>query len=82
MSSTSAEPTREFVAVEDVLAAIALVKRSKLSFWDAMIIHAAAESGCAVCWTEDMNDGQRLQGVQIRNPFLTPPAPRLSARRP
>ena len=55
---------------DDVLVAIALQKKARLSFWDAMVIHAAAESGCDVLWTEDLNDGQILQGVRIRNPFL------------
>lgn len=55
---------------DDVLGAIALQKKAKLSFWDAMVVHAAAESGCDVLWTEDLNDGQRLRGVHIRNPFL------------
>lgn len=53
----------------DVLAAIALQRRTKLSFWDAMILHAAAESGCSVCWTEDLRDGQVVRGVRIANPF-------------
>jgi predicted nucleic acid-binding protein len=34
-----------------------------------MIVLAAAESGCDVLWTEDLNDGQLLRGVRIRNPF-------------
>ena len=42
---------------------------AKVGFWDAMIVLAAAESGCDVLWTEDLNDGQELRGVQIRNPF-------------
>jgi predicted nucleic acid-binding protein len=54
---------------DDVLAAIALHRRSGVSFWDAMIVHAAAESGCDVLWTEDLNDGQVIRGVRIRNPF-------------
>jgi predicted nucleic acid-binding protein len=29
---------------DDVLVAIALQKKARLSFWDAMVIHAAAES--------------------------------------
>ncbi|TDI26214.1 MAG: PIN domain-containing protein [Acidobacteria bacterium] len=55
---------------DDVLVAIALQKKARLSFWDAMVIHAAAESSCDVLWTEDLNDGQVLRGVHIRNPFL------------
>ena len=55
----------------DVLAAIAIRKRSKIAFWDAMIVQAAAESGCAVLWTEDLNDDQLIHGVRVRNPFTS-----------
>lgn len=54
---------------DDVLAAIGLHKQAQLNFWDAMIVHAAAESGCDLLWTEDLSDGQLLRGVRIRNPF-------------
>jgi predicted nucleic acid-binding protein len=54
---------------EDVLAAIDLHAQAKIRFWDAMIVLAAAESGCDVLWTEDLNDGQLLRGVRIRDPF-------------
>jgi predicted nucleic acid-binding protein len=67
---------REFAAwrvfaptVADVLDAIALHTQAKIGFWDAMIVLAAAESGCDVLWTEDLNDGQLLRGVRIRDPF-------------
>ena len=56
-------------APADVLAAIDLHVRAKIGFWDAMVVLAAAESGCDVLWTEDLNDGQLLRGVRIRNPF-------------
>jgi len=54
---------------DDVLAAIGLHKQAQLNFWDAMVVHAAAESGCDLLWTEDLSDGQLLRGVRIRNPF-------------
>ena len=54
---------------DDVLAAIGLHTQAKIGFWDAMIVLAAAESGCDVLWTEDLTDGQTLRGVRIRNPF-------------
>ena len=57
---------------DDVLAAIALQQKAKLSFWDAMVVHAAAESGCDVLWTEDLTDRQVLRGVRVRNPFRGP----------
>jgi predicted nucleic acid-binding protein len=53
----------------DVLRAIALQKQAKVGFWDAMVVHAAAELGCDVLWTEDLNDGQLIGGVRIRDPF-------------
>ena len=61
---------RVFVpTADDVLAAIGLHAQASIGFWDAMIVLAAAESGCDVLWTEDLNDGQMLRGVRIRNPF-------------
>jgi predicted nucleic acid-binding protein len=54
---------------DDVLAAIALHTHARIGFWDAMIVLAAAESGCDVLWTEDLSDGRVLRGVRIRNPF-------------
>ena len=56
---------------DDVLGAIAVAKKAKLSFWDAMILHAAAESGCDVCRTEDLHHRQEWRGVRIRNPFAS-----------
>ena len=59
-------------AAGDVLAAIALHKESRINFWDAMVVQAAAELGCDVLWTEDLNDQQVLRGVRIQNPFAGP----------
>ncbi len=43
--------------------------RSKLSFWDAMIVESAIALGCAVLWSEDLQDGAVYEGVRVRNPF-------------
>jgi predicted nucleic acid-binding protein len=40
-----------------------------VSFWDALIIAAAASSGCAIVYSEDLNPGQTIQGVRIENPL-------------
>jgi predicted nucleic acid-binding protein len=40
-----------------------------LSFYDAVIVQAAAVSGCQRLLSEDMQDGVVLAGVQIENPF-------------
>src|SRR5262249_1251564 len=55
--------------VDDVLTAITRNRTAKLNFWDAMIVESASQAGCAVLWTEDLNHGQTIRGVEIRNPF-------------
>jgi len=49
--------------------AIELSASAKLSFWDALIIVAAARSGARRLYTEDLQDGQTVLGVEIVNPF-------------
>ncbi len=56
-------------AAADVLAAMDLVRRCSVSMWDAMILRAAAAGGACIVWSEDMNDGQSYDGVEVRNPF-------------
>lgn len=56
-------------AAADVLSAVDLHERYQISFWDAMILQSAARLGCAVLWSEDLNAGQRYQGVRVLNPF-------------
>ncbi|MDR0662640.1 MAG: PIN domain-containing protein [Spirochaetaceae bacterium] len=43
---------------------------SKISFWDALVIAAAEYSKCFEIITEDLNDGQIMNGIKIRNPFI------------
>ncbi|GHV72689.1 twitching motility protein PilT [Spirochaetia bacterium] len=42
---------------------------SKISFWDALLIAAAESANCTELITEDLNDGQIINGVKIKNPF-------------
>ena len=55
--------------VTDVIAAIELHRLVHISFWDALIIHAARVSGAAVLYSEDFQHGSVLAGVRIVNPF-------------
>ncbi len=48
-----------------------LADQAQLSFWDALVVVAAARSGAAVLYTEDLNDGQEILGVRVYNPFLS-----------
>ncbi|MEY8017525.1 PIN domain-containing protein [Mycobacterium servetii] len=54
---------------DDVIAAAMLSSRYQLSFWDAMIVRSAAELRCDTLWTEDLNEGQVIEGVRLSNPF-------------
>jgi predicted nucleic acid-binding protein len=54
---------------ELVFSAVALRRRFGLSHWDATIVAAAAELGCATVYSEDMNNGQDYGGVRVINPF-------------
>lgn len=55
--------------IRDVLAAIDLQQRHKVSFWDAMILRSALQCNCTRLWTEDLSDGQRYEKVTVTNPF-------------
>jgi predicted nucleic acid-binding protein len=50
--------------------ALGVRQRYQYSFYDSLIIAAALESGCERLLTEDMQHGQRIEGLVIENPFL------------
>jgi predicted nucleic acid-binding protein len=54
---------------ELILSATALHRTRSLSFWDAMIVQAAITSGCDTLYSEDMQSGEIVNGVKIKNPF-------------
>jgi predicted nucleic acid-binding protein len=55
--------------VEDVFAAIDLHRLYGFSFWDALVIRSARQSGCAVLFSEDMPIARDIDGIQVVNPF-------------
>jgi predicted nucleic acid-binding protein len=42
---------------------------NRIGIYDACVVAAAELAGCDVLYTEDLNDGQRIGRVTIRNPF-------------
>jgi len=52
-----------------IVGAIEVLKRYRCSFWDALIVHAALQSGAAVLFSEDLSSGQRIRDLRIENPF-------------
>jgi predicted nucleic acid-binding protein len=49
--------------------ALDIAERYSYRFYDALVIAAAIHSGCSVLYSEDMQDGQQIESVTIRNPF-------------
>jgi predicted nucleic acid-binding protein len=47
--------------------------RYRVSYWDALIVAAARVAGCRYLLTEDLQAGQKLDGIEIVNPFLRSP---------
>ena len=77
---TSAEAIRQ-VAVWDLLfdvvptrphhqpAAARLAGRRRKQFWDMLIVRVAADAGAGALMSEDIGDGEVIDGVRIVNPF-------------
>ena len=42
---------------------------NQISFWDSLIVVAAGTAHCEKLWSEDLNDGQVIRGVQVENPL-------------
>lgn len=55
---------------ESILEAIDLESRYQISFWDALVVHAAQASSAEVLYSEDLSDGRRYGSVRVINPFL------------
>lgn len=55
--------------IADILAAIDLHRLHEFSFWDALVIRSAKQSGCSVLFSEDMQHSREIDGVQVVNPF-------------
>lgn len=54
----------------DVFEAINIYRLHRINYWDAMVVHCAATSGCLQVLTEDLQHGQVIGSVRIVNPFL------------
>jgi predicted nucleic acid-binding protein len=45
--------------------------RFGLAYWDALIVAAASQSGCAYVLTESLPHGEQYDAVRAVNPFIT-----------
>ena len=49
---------------------MSISQKYKLSFWDSSILSSAIEGKAVIVYTEDLNHGQKIEGITILNPFL------------
>jgi len=54
-----------------LLAALGLAKDHELRIWDSIILAGAAEAGCRMLLSEDLQSGFTWNGVTIVNPYET-----------
>jgi predicted nucleic acid-binding protein len=52
-------------------AGVGIAARYGFHVYDSMIIAAALDAGCKTLFTEDLQDGQKIETLTVRNPFLT-----------
>ena len=38
-------------------------------FYDSLIVASALEGGCKILYSEDLQDGRKIEGLSIKNPF-------------
>jgi predicted nucleic acid-binding protein len=56
-----------------VKSAVHISRSSRLSYWDGLVVAAAARGGCQRLLSEDLNDGQKIGSVRVENPFRVGP---------
>ena len=65
---------------ESILEAFDFEARYQISFWDALVLAAANNSGAAVLYSEDLSDGQTYGSVRVVNPLRDQRLPPESTR--
>jgi predicted nucleic acid-binding protein len=76
---------RDAFAVTDTSAAVMvnaadLASSHGLTIWDSVVLATAAESGCRLILSEDLQDGFTWRGVTVSNPFAPTPHPQIARR--
>jgi predicted nucleic acid-binding protein len=55
----------------EISTAFRIEDESRIGFWDALIVAAALKSGAKRILSEDLNAGQKIEGIRIENPFAS-----------
>ncbi len=61
------------ITLEIHTAARAIAQKLGCNIYDALVLAAALDAGCETLYSEDFQDGQKLEGkLTVRNPFGKP----------
>jgi predicted nucleic acid-binding protein len=61
------------VTLEIHEAARAIAEKNGFNIYDALVVAAALDAGCATLYSEDFQDGQKIERkLTVRNPFAHP----------
>jgi predicted nucleic acid-binding protein len=66
-------------ADSNLVDALDLVVENRMQLWDALILCAAADAGCTLLLSEDMQDGFVARGLTVVNPLAAKLHPKLAA---
>lgn len=58
------------VDIETHELALELAQRRRFSIYDSLIVAAALRAGCRLLLTEDLQNGQTIERLRVRNPFV------------
>jgi predicted nucleic acid-binding protein len=78
LSWQDAYPTIE-TSMRVVTEAAELASARRLGIWDSIMIAAAADAGCRILLSEDLQDGFGWRGVTVADPYAATPHPLLTA---
>jgi predicted nucleic acid-binding protein len=59
----------EPVTIETHDQALDVMRRSGFSIYDSGVVAAAAGAGCTTLYSEDLQDGQRIDSLAVAQPF-------------
>ena len=62
-------PSPAPITMETHDTAVRIAGQYKYHIFDSLVIAAALEASCSTLYTEDMQDGQVIEGLTIHNPF-------------
>lgn len=61
-----------FIVTTDIIRQASVLRTSyRLSYWDSVVIATAMSAKCTIVYSEDMQNGQRIDNLlTIKNPFI------------